>query len=41
MIGTGNGIRHADTEIIIALEQKISPFKIQTQQTFYTKDNYM
>ena len=41
MIGTGNGIRHVDTEIIIALEQKISPFKIQTQQTFYTKDNYM
>ncbi len=41
MIGTGNGTRHVDTEIIIALEQKISPFKIQTQQTFYTKDNYM
>ena len=42
IIDTGNGTRHLDTKIIIALEiKKISPFKIQTQQTFYTKDNYM
>ena len=42
MIDTGNGTRHVDTKLIIALEnKKISPFKIQTQQTFYTKDNYM
>ena len=42
IIDTENSTRYLDTKILIALANKKNLHsQTQTQQTFYTKDNYM